>query len=287
MIVSGAGPGHHTLTPVFSRMTLSFDRAKTLLLVAGLILIAVVGLVALARGVDPIEVAGTLLFVPVFAGFLFFGVTGGAVLGAAAGAAYVALRWPAVQLVGLGALAGQLAARIIGYLAFGLGGGWATSQLRSTLENFELHDDFDDETALGNARSLLATLDLEQARADRYEKVFSVVAAEFKAPDWAHLPQRRQQTVLRELGTKVAAGVRTSDHAAHRRNGDRHVIGVVLPETGAAGARIFADNLHRLLSGLTNSAELRVLTATHPTDPEPLTAIRDLFRDPEQQPAGV
>jgi hypothetical protein len=237
--------------------------------------------------VDPIEVAGTLLFVPVFAGFLFFGVAGGAVLGVAAGAAYVALRWPAVQLVGLRALAGQLAARIIGYLAFGLGGGWATSQLRSTLENFELHDDFDDETALGNARSLLATLDLEQARADRYEKVFSVVAAEFKAPDWAHLPQRRQQTVLRELGTKVAAGVRTSDHAAHRRSGDRHVIGVVLPETGAAGARIFADNLHRLLSGLTTSAELRVLTATHPTDPEPLTVIRDLFRDPEQQPAGV
>ena len=64
-----------------SRITLTFDRAKTLLLMSGLILIGVVGLVALTRGVDPVEVAGTLLFVPVFAGFLFFGVPGGIVLG--------------------------------------------------------------------------------------------------------------------------------------------------------------------------------------------------------------
>jgi hypothetical protein len=78
-------------------MTITFDRAKTLLLMSGLILIGVVGLVAMIRGVDPVEVAGTLLFVPVFAGFLFFGVRGGVALGIAAGIAYVLLRWPAVE----------------------------------------------------------------------------------------------------------------------------------------------------------------------------------------------
>jgi GGDEF domain-containing protein len=270
-------------------MTLTFDRAKTLLLMSGLILIGVVGLVALTRGVDPVEVAGTLLFVPVFAGFLFFGVPGGIILGVAAGAAYIILRWPAVQLVGLSPLAGQIAARAAGYIIFGMGGGWAMGQIKATLEKLELHDDIDDETGLGNARSMLETVDLERARADRYQKLFSVVAADFRAPDWEELSPRNQRTVLRELGIKVAAGVRATDHVAHARRGEHHIIGVVLPETAAAGARIFADNLQRQLSSLTTSAAVRMATATHPSDPEPLKLILELFKelDRSQRPAAV
>jgi len=272
-----------------SGFALTFDRAKTLLLMSGLILIGVVGLVALSRGVDPIEVAGTLLFVPVFAGFLFFGIAGGLALGIAAGASYVFLRWPAVQLVGMGPLAGQILARVFGYIIFGMGGGWAIGQIRATLEKLELHDDIDDETGLGNARSMLETVDLERARADRYQKLFSVVAADFRAPEWEDLSARKQRTALRDLGIKVAAGVRATDHVAHARRGDHHIIGVVLPETAEAGARIFADNLHRQLTGLTASTEVRVGTATHPADPEPMGLILDLFKelDRSQRPAAT
>jgi GGDEF domain-containing protein len=268
-------------------MRLTFKRAKTLLLMSGLILIGVVGLVAVSRGVDPIEVAGTLLFVPVFAGFLFFGIPGGVVLGVAAGAAYIILRWPAVRLVGFGPLAGQIVARVAGYVIFGIGGGWAIGQIRATLEKLELHDDIDDETGLGNARSMLEVVDLERARAERYEKVFSVVAADFRAPEWEELSTRRNRTLLRDLGIKVAAGVRATDHVAHARRGDHHIIGVVLPETAAAGARIFAENLHRQLTSLTTSAEVRLVTATHPSNPEPMTRILDLFKelDRSQRPA--
>jgi GGDEF domain-containing protein len=274
---------------VRSRITLTYDRAKTLLLMSGLILIGVVGLVALTRGVDPVEVAGTLLFVPVFAGFLFFGIPGGVTLGIAAGLAYVVLRWPAVQLVGLRALAGQIVARVAGYIIFGMGGGWAMGQIQATLEKLELHDDIDDETGLGNARSMLETVNLERARADRYQKLFSVVAADFRAPGWENLSPRKQRTVLRDLGIKVAAGVRATDHVAHARRGEHHIIGVVLPETAAAGAKIFAENLHRQLTGLTTEAEVRVATATHPADPEPMTLILDLFKelDRAQRPAPV
>jgi hypothetical protein len=284
MIVLGCRSGPSYAVAVRS---LTFDRAKTLLLMSGLILIGVVGLVALIRGVDPVEVAGTLLFVPVFAGFLFFGVPGGVALGIAAGAAYVLLRWPAVELVGLRPLAGQIGARVAGYIIFGVGGGWAIGQIRATLEKLELHDAIDDETGLGNARSLIETVDLERARADRYQKLFSVVAADFRAPGWEEMPSRKQSAVLRDLGVKVAAGIRTSDHAAHARRGEHHIIGVVLPETAAAGARIFAENLDRLLIGLNASAKVRVVTATHPGDPAALTLILDLFRelDRSQRPA--
>lgn len=288
-MVLGHPSGTPYTAPVRSRITLTFDRAKTLLLMSGLILIGVVGLVALTRGVDPVEVAGTLLFVPVFAGFLFFGIPGGVTLGIAAGLAYLALRWPAVQLVGLGALAGQIVARVAGYIIFGIGGGWAIGQIQATLEKLELHDDIDDETGLGNARSMLETVDLERARADRYQKLFSVVAADFKAPGWEDLSPRKQRAVLRDLGIKVAAGVRATDHVAHARQGEHHIIGVVLPETAAAGAKIFAENLHRQLTGLTTEAEVRVATATHPADPEPMTLILELFKelDRSQRPAEV
>ena len=264
---------------VVSRTKLTFDRAKTLLLMSGLILIGVVGLVAVARGMDPIEVAGTLLFVPVFAGFLFVGIRGGIALGIAAGISYILLRLPAIRLVGWGPLAGQIAARVAGYVMFGMGGGWAIEQIRATLEKLELHDAIDDDTGLGNARSMLEIVDLERARADRYQKIFSVVAADFWAQEWARLPARKHRAMLRDLGIKVAAGVRATDHVAHVRRADHHVIGVVLPETATTGARVFAENLHRQLSGLTMSPEVRMATATYPSDPEPLKLILDLFKE--------
>ena len=165
------------------RMT--FSRARGLLLVSGLILISLVSLIAISRGVDRIEVIATLLFIPVFAGFLFWGIKGGFWLGLVAALTYVAIRLPSIRLVGLTALSGQLAARILGYLGFGLGGGWAAQQIKATLDKFELHDDIDDETGLGNARSMIEVTDTEKARADRYQKVFSVVLADLSGAQWS------------------------------------------------------------------------------------------------------
>ncbi|MGH8927850.1 MAG: hypothetical protein ACRDWH_05835 [Acidimicrobiia bacterium] len=269
------------------RFPLTYDRAKTLLLVSGLILIGVVGLAALSRGVDLVEVAGTLMFIPVFVGFIFFGVPGGLALGIAAATAYVALRWPAIQLVGLRPLSWQLVARVIGYVGFGVGGGWAIGQIRTSLDKLELHDEIDDETGLGNARSMIETVDVERARADRYQKLFSVVAADFKATMWEEMSNRRKRSALRDLGTKLAAGVRSSDHVAHARRAGHHVIGVVLPETAEAGARIVADNLQRQLNELTGSEQTRVVMATHPSESDALVRIIDLFReiDRSQRPA--
>ncbi len=255
---------------------MTFVRARGLLLVSGLILISLVSLIAISRGVDRVEVIATLLFIPVFAGFLFWGIKGGFWLGLVAALTYIAIRIPAMRLVGLTAMSGQLAARILGYLGFGLGGGWAAQQIKATLDKFELHDDIDDETGLGNARSMIEVTDTEKARADRYQKVFSVVLADLSGAQWSDEPNRRQRVALQELGRRVKAAIRSSDHAAHGRQKDHHLIGLVLPETGPEGARIASENLRKVLIGSSNpGVAIRLAQATYPG--EGLAPVVDLF----------
>lgn len=265
---------------------MTFARARNILLLAGFILITLVGLIAIARGVDQVEVIATLMFIPVFGGLLFGGVRGGFVVAVVASVAYVLLRIPSLQLLGLTPLAGSIAARVIGYLGFGLGGGWAAQQIKATLDKFELHDDIDDETGIGNARSMLETTDTERARADRYQKVFSVVLADVSSPRWADLPTRKQRGALRELGQRLAGAIRSTDHAAHGRQGDHHLIGLVLPETGPEGARIASENLSRLLTEVSgDGAGIRLAVATYPG--EGIGPILELWRqiDRSQRPA--
>lgn len=269
------------MTPYTERMTtggpISYQRARSLLLLSGLVLIALVALVSLVRGVDRVEVVATLLFIPIFAGFMVRGIIGGLITAIAAGIVYVLLRLPAIDLVGFSALSGQITARLVGYLGFGVGGGWAFGQVKATLEKMALYDDVDDETGLGNARSFLEVADVEKARAERYEKVFSVVAADFVA--WDELTARRKKAQLRQLGTRLAAGVRSSDHPAHGRSGERHIIGVVLPETSTEGARIVAENLRDQLVQAIGSDEVRVITATYPGNEASMARITDLFKE--------
>lgn len=260
--------------------TLTYERARSLLLLSGLVLIASVALIALVRGVDRVEVVATLLFIPIFAGFMLYSMAGGLVAAVIAGLVYVLLRLPAIELVGFSALSGHMTTRLIGYLVFGLGGGWAFSQVRSTLDKMALYDDIDDETGLGNARSFLQLSDVERARADRYQKVFSVVAADFAA--WDDVPARRKRTQLRALGTRLAAGVRTSDHPAHGRSGARHVIGIVLPETSLEGARIVSENLHDQLVLAIGGDDVRVISATYPGNEAALARVVDLFKEIDQ-----
>jgi GGDEF domain-containing protein len=256
---------------------MTYSRARNLLLLSGMILIALLGLIAVARGVDHIEVIGTLLFLPVFVAFLLFGIRGGFWFGLLASVVYVILRIPSLRLLGLTPLSGQLAARVIGYLGFGVGGGWASQQVKSALDKLAMQDDIDDETGLGNARAMLQMADLERTRADRYQKVFSVALADVSEPAWAKLPKRQQDAAIKHLGTELRKAVRVNDHVSHARQDERHLIGVVLPETGPEGARIAAENLRQLLiKQAGDGAGVRLAVATYPGDG--LDPILDLWR---------
>jgi GGDEF domain-containing protein len=258
---------------------LTFDRARSILLFSGVGLMGIVALGALAVGVDRVEVAATLLFIPVFAGFLFFGMKGGLVMAAAASIAYLALRFPAIRLVGFSATIGQILVRVFGYLGFAAGGAWAASQVKGSLEKIENREDVDKATGLGNARSMIEAVDLERSRADRDKTTFSLVAADFMTPTWESLPARKQQALLTDLVAKLVSGLRGADHAVHARKGEHHVIGIVLPETTADGARVVADNFKGQLGRAEAVTEPRVAMATYPTEESAVVAILELFWD--------
>ena len=56
---------------------LGYARARRLLLVTGVVVLAVVALVTWARRVDTVEVVATLLFLPIFLAFVLRGVISG------------------------------------------------------------------------------------------------------------------------------------------------------------------------------------------------------------------
>lgn len=237
---------------------LGYAKARRLLVVTGLAVLAVVALVMYARRVDGIEVAATLLFVPIFLAFVFRGVIGGLVGAAAALGMYAALRYPAIDAVGLDQFTGLLASRAAAYLIFGAVGGWSMQVLEGSLTKLELYDEVDDETGLYNARHLLHQTDLEMARARRYQTLFSVVMLDLPAAPFAELRTRERRSVLRDLGRLLGEGVRNVDHVVHARDGELHRLVAILPETAQEGAEVFRSRFDERVRGYLAGRGVRV-----------------------------
>jgi GGDEF domain-containing protein len=262
---------------------LGYAKARRLLVLTGLVVLGVVALVMYARRVDSVEVVATLLFVPIFIAFVFRGVVGGLVGALVAIAVYVALRSPAIDAIGFGEFAGLITSRAAAYLIFGAIGGWSTQVLESSLEKLELYDEIDDETGLYNARHLLHQLDLESARARRYQTLFSVVLFDLPSAPFSGLKARERRTILRDLGRVLGEGVRNVDHVSHAHDGDHHRFAVVLPETAGEGAEVFRGRFdervrHYLQGrGVSLDGALPARALTIPGDDEALTDVRAEF----------
>jgi len=218
-------------------------RVRALLTGIGLVILALIALIMYVRSVEPIEVVGTLLFIPVFLGLMFWGFPGGVALGLAAAVGYAVLRYPAMDAIGTGRFIGLVLGRGAGYLAFGGIGGWAVSQLRASIEKLDLYDQIDDATGMLNARAVVQAIDMEQSRALRYRTLFSVSLVEIPDAAFESLRRRRRATILKELGRNVSDGIRGADRAGHGIESDRHLLITVLPETGREGARVFSATL--------------------------------------------
>lgn len=239
--------------------TLTFRRARDITLTVGLIVIALVTLSMILRGVDPVEITATVAFAPVFVAFLFFGWRAGLAVGVLAAVAYVFMRLPAIGIVGLGPLFGTMVSRVLGFVVFGAVGGWAAEQLQASIDKLELHDEIDDATGLGNARSVVNVLTDEMARCARYDTFSSVIDCRFEMP--GGVSNRTTASTIRQLGTVLAHSIRASDHAAHIDESGLHRIIMVLPETGEAGASTVAANLDREIRARFGvSTETSVLT---------------------------
>jgi GGDEF domain-containing protein len=263
---------------------LGYAAARRLLVLTGLLVLAVVVLVMYARRVDGIEVAATLLFVPIFLAFVFRGVVGGLVAALAAIGVYAALRYPAIDAVGISEFTGLIVSRAAAYLIFGAVGGWSMQTLEGSLVKLELYDEVDDETGLYNARHLLHQTDLEMARARRYQTLFSVVVLDLPVAPFAALRGRERRSVLRELGRLLGEGVRNVDHVVHVRHGDLHRLAAVLPETAHEGAEVFRGRFDERVRGYLSDRgvhldgdQVPARALTFPGDDEALEALRTEF----------
>lgn len=238
---------------------IGYARARRLLILVGLAILAILVAGLLARSVDHVEVIATLLFVPIFLALMFWGVPGGVVAGVVATVVYVVLRGDAIDAVGWGEFAGVVVSRGLGYLLFGVAGGWASSTLEQSLDKLDLYDQIDDQTGVYNARFLIDHVGLEQARSERYETVFSVSFVEIPAAEIDALPARRRRQVLREVGQRLEGGIRTIDRVAHGHDGRIHHVAVILPETGMEGAEVFHGRLLEQLDDFLRSHDIDVL----------------------------
>jgi diguanylate cyclase (GGDEF)-like protein len=107
----------------------------------------------------------------------------------------------------------------------------------------------DELTGLGSRRAWMERLDVEVGRARRYRTPLSAVMIDldhFKLINDRHGHQAGD-AVLRNVGRRVAAGVRASDFAA-RYGGEE--LCVLLPATALDGARSLAESLRGALSEL-------------------------------------
>jgi GGDEF domain-containing protein len=264
--------------------TIGYRRARLLLVFAGLAMLTVVTIIMYVRRVDTVEVVATLLFVPVFLGFLFFRAPGGLIAAIAASAVYIALRLPAIEAVGAATFAGLILSRCFAYLVFGLLGGWSSQVLEQSLDKLDLYDQIDDATGLLNARAFGQDTEFEAARASRYETLFSVSVVEVPIEPIAALGRRKQAAILAELGRKLADSVRTVDRVAHGRDDTIHTFAAILPETSAQGGSIlserFAEAVHGFLVGRGVDLERTSVahhTITVPGDEADLEALCERF----------
>jgi len=245
-------------------------RVRALLTGIGLVILALTALIMYVRSVEPVEVIGTMLFIPVFLGLMFWGFPGGVLLGIAAAIGYAVLRLPAMDAIGTGRYVGLALGRGAGYLAFGGIGGWAVSQLRASMEKLDLYDQIDDATGMLNVRAILQAIDMEQSRSQRYRTLFSVASVDFPLAALEAFGRRKRAALLKELGRNVSDGIRGADRAGHGVESDRHLLMVVLPETGKEGARVFSGTLvGKLEEWMRNRGIGRTdLASSHVTFPE-------------------
>ena len=269
---------------------LSYNQVRLLMLVGGLVLLGVTAGVNYVRRVETAEVAAILFFIPIFIAFVFWDWKGGLIAATLATAGYIILRLPAIDAIGAGRYTALIISRAIAFYAFGIIGGLANQQLRSSLTKLDLYDQIDDATGLFNARYFLQDTDLEMSRAQRYHTIFSVSAVDIPESAFSAMGWRKRRNTLRQVGGLLAESVRTVDRAVHATDDGRHRLAVVLPETAEEGAEIFTDRLATRLTAFlaqrgatVDEGAVQRQALTYPGDEAGLQRLREEFAEIERR----
>jgi len=221
--------------------SITYQQARWLVLALGTVVLVVVAVATFQLGADLVEVVAILLFVPVLVALVTWDVIGGAIAGTIAGVAYTIIRLSTLGELDTGEFTWHIVTRIGLYIAFGVLGGMANTQLEASLKKLELYDEVDDLTGVGNARALLSMADTEAARSRRYQTIFSITLLRIPREPLDKMSVRQAERALRKFYDAVNQAVRTTDKVARVALDDEDVALIIMPETGAEGARIFTD----------------------------------------------
>ncbi len=226
---------------------MEFRRSRRLLLSVGVVVIAATAVVMAVRGIDPVEVWATVLFLGVFVDAALFGILGGVISAVAAIAAYFLLRAPVIELLGFEQVGQTLLTRSAAYLLFGVAAGWAFDVVQRSLTKLDRHDIVDDATGLLNSRGTAEVLETEVARCKRYGGEFAVVTARIRIEG----DRKLRRDALESLGDRLRFSLRTVDRVGRWEDDDHgDVLVVLLPETPLEGAAFVVSRIERLLDDL-------------------------------------
>jgi GGDEF domain-containing protein len=216
---------------------------STSLIVLAFGVLALLGVSQIARGVDPVEILATVLFLGIFAAVVYFELVGGIVAAAAATMAYGVARLPAVDVVGSPSVWRLITLRGASFFAFGVLGSYALKRFRGAIRVASYGHHLDHETGCASTRQIFHDLDIEIARSQRYGSSFSVVVLDIASTSLAALKSQVRAQALTQLGTLLRSTARTTDRLGIVDTRTDRRIFAILAETPKSGAESFAKRM--------------------------------------------
>lgn len=216
---------------------------STSLIVLAIGVLALLAVNQIARGVDPVEILATVLFLGVFAAVVYFELVGGIVAAAAATMAYGVARLPAVDVVGSPSVWRLITLRGASFFAFGVLGSYALKRFRGAIRVASYGHHLDHETGCASTRQIFHDLDIEIARSQRYGSFFSVVVLDIASTSLASLKSQVRSQALTQLGTLLRSTARTTDRLGIVDTRTDRRIFAILAETPKSGAESFAKRM--------------------------------------------
>ncbi len=216
---------------------------STSLIVLAVAVLALLAVSQVARGVDPVEILASVLFLGIFAAVVYFELIGGIVAAAAATLAYGVSRLPAVDVVGSPSVWRLITLRGASFFAFGILGSYALQRFRGAIRVASYGHHLDHETGCSSTRQIFHDLDIEIARAQRYGSTFSVVVLDIASSSLASVKAQVRAQALTQLGTLLRSTARTTDRLGLVDTRTDRRIFAILAETPKSGAESFAKRI--------------------------------------------
>lgn len=248
---------------------------------------AIVGSMALITGGSPhpAEVVAQLLVVFVLGGALHWGRNGGFTAAVIATLVYLFMRLPLLLSDGFSReLLLLIAARVITYGVVGIVGGELCGRTKYVFARFDANPLTDESTGVYNAQYAGAAIRSGVASWDRYQVPYSAVRLSLAPSVTAEMRPLRVRHLLRQMASHIRNDVRLVDDLAHL--GDGRFL-VLFPNTGAAGAAVAGDRIHRGIVAMLAVETTTLEVSVYSTETD-LAALRKLAAelDPGPSTAG-